>query len=134
MRTSVRSRRPWRISSCPAACGIRWVNPSSATTSPSSTSSRTASESATSSAIGASLEREGMPRPALDGHPAQLRELVDHSLPAEPAPTGVLDAAERHLGLVADRLVVDVHDAGVELQRHLEAAILVAGEEARREP
>src|SRR5215208_3242442 len=30
---SARSRRPCRISSCPAACGIRWVKPSSATVS-----------------------------------------------------------------------------------------------------
>ena len=38
MRTSVRSRLPWRISSCPAACGIRCVKPSRATVSPSRTS------------------------------------------------------------------------------------------------
>src|SRR5215212_6027981 len=47
---SARSRRPCRISSCPAACGIRWVKPSSATESPSRTSSATASESETTSA------------------------------------------------------------------------------------
>ena len=53
MRTSVRSRRPWRISSCPAACGIRCVKPSSATVSPSWTSAETASASEVSSAMGA---------------------------------------------------------------------------------
>src|SRR5690349_10402967 len=43
IRTSVRSRLRWRMISCPAATGIRWVKPSSATVSPSSTRSRTAS-------------------------------------------------------------------------------------------
>ena len=33
------------------------------------------------------------------------------AVPAEAAPAAVLDAAERHLRLVADRLVVDVDDA-----------------------
>src|SRR6478735_9681391 len=42
IRTSVRSRRRWRMSSCPAAMGMRWVKPSSATVSPSWTSSETA--------------------------------------------------------------------------------------------
>src|SRR4051795_12927408 len=43
IRTSVRSRLRWRMSSCPAATGIRWVKPSRATVSPSLTRSRTAS-------------------------------------------------------------------------------------------
>src|SRR5262245_53440180 len=43
MRTSVSSRLRWRMISCPAATGIRWVKPSSATVSPSLTRSRTAS-------------------------------------------------------------------------------------------
>src|SRR5829696_8026688 len=42
MRTSVRSRRRWRMTSCPAAMGMRWVKPSSATVSPSCTRSATA--------------------------------------------------------------------------------------------
>src|SRR3954467_8837029 len=42
MRTSVRSRRRCRMTSCPAAMGMRWVKPSSATVSPSCTSSATA--------------------------------------------------------------------------------------------
>src|SRR5262249_15197092 len=43
IRTSVRSRLRWRMISCPAATGIRWVKPSSATVSPSWTRSATAS-------------------------------------------------------------------------------------------
>src|SRR5215475_4921559 len=39
IRTSVRWRRVWRRISCPAAYGIRWVNPSSATVSPSRSAS-----------------------------------------------------------------------------------------------
>src|SRR3954447_18353123 len=42
-RTTVSSRRRWRMISCPAATGIRWVKPSSATVSPSWTRSLTAS-------------------------------------------------------------------------------------------
>ena len=41
----------------------------------------------------------------------ELGELVDRGRPAEAAPAAVLDAAERHLRLVADGLVVDMHDA-----------------------
>src|SRR6478735_2071296 len=43
IRTSVRLRLRWRMSSCPAATGIRWVKPSRATVSPSCTRSATAS-------------------------------------------------------------------------------------------
>src|SRR5215218_5462297 len=50
MRISSRSPRPWRTSSWPAANGIRWVKPSSATLSPSRTSSATPSVSETSCA------------------------------------------------------------------------------------
>src|SRR5215211_9079223 len=122
MRTSVSSRRSCRISSCPAACGIRWVKPSSATTSPSCTSSRTASASGTISAISPCLEGEGM-RTALHRHPAELRELIDRGRPAEPAEPALLDAAERHLRLVGDRLVVDVDDPGLDLLREREPPI-----------
>src|SRR5665647_2877498 len=45
MRISVRAFRPWRMISWAAACGIRWVKPSSATVSPSRTVSLIASES-----------------------------------------------------------------------------------------
>ena len=62
-------------------------------------------------------------RAALHGDPAELGELVDHRLAAEPPPARVLDAAERHLRLVADGLVVDVDDPGLELLREREAAV-----------
>src|SRR6516162_4128028 len=42
MRISVRCLRRWRITSCPAAWGMRWVNPSIATVSPSRTFACTA--------------------------------------------------------------------------------------------
>src|SRR2546426_2850065 len=42
-RHSVRSRRRWRMISCPAANEMRWVNPSMTTTSPSRTCRATAS-------------------------------------------------------------------------------------------
>src|ERR1700733_15254665 len=51
IRISSSSRRPWRMISWPAANGIRWVKPSSATESPSLTSSATASWSDISCAI-----------------------------------------------------------------------------------
>src|SRR5271155_3375118 len=47
MRISVSPRRRCRISSCPAEKGIRWVNPSSATESPSCTNSAAASRNDT---------------------------------------------------------------------------------------
>src|SRR5690606_1222582 len=43
MRIKVRSLRPWRIASCAAACGMRWVKPSKAAVSPSRRFSATAS-------------------------------------------------------------------------------------------
>ncbi|CAM5434682.1 hypothetical protein SMICM304S_06406 [Streptomyces microflavus] len=43
IRTTVRSRRPCRMISCPAAVGMRWVNPSRLTVSPSWTKAATAS-------------------------------------------------------------------------------------------
>ena len=50
IRMSVRSRRCCRITSWPAACGIRWVKPSIATVSPSRTVAAIASASVTISA------------------------------------------------------------------------------------
>src|SRR3954469_13698644 len=123
MRTSARSRRPCRISSWPAACGMRCVNPSSATVSPSRTSWATASLSGTSTG----LERERV-RAARDRHPAQLGELVDHRLPAEAPPAGVLHAAERHLRLACHRTARPVDDPRLELLREEEAAVGVARE------
>src|SRR6185503_4144248 len=53
-------------------------------------------------------------RAALHGDPARLRELVDDRRAAEPSEPAVLHPAERHLRLVADGLVVDVDDPGVD--------------------
>ena len=56
MRTSVRSRRPCRMISWPAANGIRCVNPSRATVSPSSTSAAIASSAGRSARVDGSLK------------------------------------------------------------------------------
>src|SRR6478735_7864115 len=62
---SVRSRKPWRIASCAAACGMRWVKPSKATASPSCRLARTASASDRNSGIGktSNIEEYGFLRP-----------------------------------------------------------------------
>ena len=62
----------------------------------------------------------------LQGDPAQLGELVHHRRAAEAAEAAVLDAAERHLRLVADRLVVDVDDSGFDPSGERKAAVGVA--------
>src|SRR5262245_53595836 len=49
---------------------------------------------------------------ALDSDPGQLGELVDRGAAPEASPAAVLDTPKGHLRLVADRLLVDVHDAG----------------------
>src|SRR5690349_5257539 len=54
MRSSVRSLKPWRMASCPAACGMRWVNPSKATVSPLLRLRRTASARGRNSDMAAS--------------------------------------------------------------------------------
>src|SRR5581483_1171 len=76
--------------------------------------------------LSAPLEGEGVPAAGTDGDPAQLGELVHDREPAEAAEAGVLDAAERHLRLVRDRLVVDVDDPRVDLLRQRKAALAVA--------
>src|SRR5487761_1446484 len=58
-------------------------------------------------------------------HPAQLGELVHYRLAAEPTEAAVLDTAERHLRLVGDGLVVDVHDPRLDALRQCEAALPV---------
>ena len=60
-------------------------------------------------------ERERVRRP--DRDPVRLGELVDHRAAAEAADPALLDAAERHLRLVADRLVVHVDDARLDALR-----------------
>src|SRR4051812_15765353 len=69
MRISVRSRRPWRMISCPAANGIRWVKPSSARVLPSCTYVAIASDRVRNSAIGAAplqVEEHGFARALQD--------------------------------------------------------------------
>src|SRR5438552_2704934 len=66
--------------------------------------------------------------------PAELGELVDDGLSAEAAEAAVLDSAERHLRLVRDRLVVDVHDARLDPLRERKATLTVAGDDAGAEP
>ena len=53
---------------------------------------------------------------------------------AEPAAPAVLDAAEGHLRLVVDRLVVDVDDAGLQPAGDVEPPVRVAGEDAGGQP
>src|SRR4029453_11970412 len=128
MRTRVRSRRPCRITSCPAACGIRCVKPSSATVSQSCTSSWTASASGTISAISPDLDRERVAA-ARHRHPVEVRELVDRGCPAEPAEAAVLHTPEGLLRLVADGLVVGVDDPRLDLLRQREATIRIRRED-----
>src|SRR5256885_13160506 len=104
MRISVRSRFRCRISSCPAACGIRCVKPSTATTSPSDTRSRTASLRDAITRLGSEGEWVSL---AAHGHPAQLRELVDDRLSAEAAEPAVLHTSEGHRRLASYRLYGD---------------------------
>jgi hypothetical protein len=49
----------------------------------------------------------------LDGDPAELSELLECRVAAEPAPPAVLDASERHRWFVVDSRVVDVAHARV---------------------
>src|SRR3954466_15344815 len=93
MRQSVRSRRPWRMISCPAAKQIRWVKPSIATVSPSRTSSATASRivatllviAALAGDLGAGLleDRHGrvglvLPEHQRRGHPDRVVAATEH--------------------------------------------------------
>jgi hypothetical protein len=78
--------------------------------------------------------RRGMPCPALNRDPAELRELVHWGAAAEASPPRVLHAAERHLRLVADRLVVDVHDARLDPLGEQEASVRICRDDPGREP
>jgi hypothetical protein len=60
------------------------------------------------------LEGEGPTSLTLHRHPAHLGELVHRLATAKPAVAAVLYATERDLRLVVDRLVVDVHDPGLD--------------------
>src|SRR5262249_32079765 len=109
IRINSRSRRCCRSNSCPAANGIRCVNPSSATESPSLTTAATPSRSDSSSAIGWILDRI-LPRGLLHRNPAQLGELLQRGAPPEAPEAACLDAPKRHLRLVLHGRVVDMAD------------------------
>src|SRR4029450_10493476 len=72
------------------------------------------------------LEREETGS-ALHRDPPELRELRDRRAAAEASPPTVLDAAERHVRLVVDRLVVDVDDSAVRSPTRGHAARRVRG-------
>src|ERR687895_1136605 len=69
------------------------------------------------------------PGAALNGDPLELCELVYGRTAPEPSPPAVLDAPERHLGLVVDRLIVDMHDPGLQLLGQAETPVRIAGED-----
>src|SRR5579859_7670181 len=88
---SVRSRRSCRISSCPAANGMRWVNPSIATASPSWTARRMASASETISAISlltTSLRRHRRTPDDSANRPPYAHSFAIRTRAAAPARTG----------------------------------------------
>src|SRR3954452_23338563 len=97
MWASVRRRRPWRMISWPAAKGMRWVKPSSATSEPSTTIASTASARVVSSAIGGSLS-QGAANP-----------------PGSPAATGNVEALKHF-----DVLIVGGGFGGATAARHLQ--------------
>src|ERR1700729_2321893 len=80
------------------------------------------------------LEREPV-RLVADRHPAPLRELVPAALRAKAGtvPRGA-GPAERGVRVVVERLVVDVHDAGVQLISHGPPAVARAGLDRGHQP
>src|SRR5579871_1026278 len=70
----------------------------------------------------------------LDGDPAQVGELGDDRLAAEPAVARRLDAAERHLALVVHCRPVDVADPRFDALGDRERSLDVAAEDCGREP
>src|SRR3984885_46290 len=76
-------------------------------------------------------EREAV-RLVADGDPAPLGELVPAALRPEPgAVARGAGAAERGVRVIVQCLVVDVHDAGVELVRHGPATVAGTGLDGR---
>src|ERR1017187_7988016 len=71
---------------------------------------------------------------AAHGHPPGLGKGIQVSRAAEPGPGARgQQAAEGSVGLVVDRLVVNVHDAGRDLPGQVEAAHDIAREDPERE-
>src|SRR5580704_19237080 len=82
--------------------------------------------------VSAFSERVGV-RLLLDGHPLPLSEFVPVGRAADArAVAGCARAAERHMRLVGDSLVVDVKQAGVELVADGDGAADVRREHAGR--
>src|SRR5437868_13354234 len=73
------------------------------------------------------------PPQALNRDPAHFRELVHRLRATEPAVAAVLHAAERHLRLIVDGLVVDVNDAGLDSLRQGKRTIRKIGRASCRE-
>src|ERR1700677_1034 len=97
IRTSVRSRRRWRMISWPAADGIRWVNPSIATVSPSRTNSRIAALRSRISAIAAASTLIVRRKLGVHVDPHRLRTgvFLDRLDPEVAAVAGASHAADR---------------------------------------
>src|SRR5262245_56338134 len=70
----------------------------------------------------------------LERYPAHLGELVDAGASAVAAEAAPPNSAERHVRLIVDRAVVDVRHAGIEAPRDRETPLLVARDDAGREP
>src|ERR1043165_445668 len=87
MRMSVSRLRPWRMISWAAACGMRWVKPSSATVSPSRTADLMASARDEIRAI--RLEFPGVLAPYLRRHPGRVKWRNGH-VKLEPQPMALL--------------------------------------------
>src|SRR5688500_20016523 len=121
-RASVRSRRCWRMISCPAANEMRWVKPSIATVSPSRTRSATASrmEATFETLTAGSIEQP------MRGVPSALSWLAGDLAVVHPARC---DGLQRNPGGVRsnrrDRLAEDPN-RGVHVRRR--------GDERRAEP
>src|SRR6204780_3366420 len=82
--------------------------------------------------LGKALERERTAA-ALHGDPAHLGELVHREGAAETPPAAVLHTTEGHLRLVVHRLVVDMHDPGLDSGGQRRPAIGIARDDAGRE-
>src|ERR1700685_3340629 len=135
IRISVRSRRRWRMISWPAADGIRWVNPSIATVSPSRTNSQIAALSSRISAIaGAStLVVRRKLRVHVDPYRLRTGVFLDRLDAEVAAITGAAHSAEGRSGIGAF-VAIDPNHPGYDLPRHAMRARKVGGPQPAAEP
>ena len=82
-----------------------------------------------SSRLAVFLEGMGGATVVLDRDPALLGKRLDAGRAAEPAVARVLHAAERGHGFIADALVVDVDDPGLDARGDLQGRIEVPGDD-----